>query len=104
MSVCFLLVNVAGQSLLNVPQTQVTRLPSGLTVATEDTGGSTCTVRLPMLINAHLSIVVNLRELWFGDFNWVKNGYFVCIVCGYMKSKHTRKSIWGNCGICFLCK
>ena len=32
------------QSLLNVPETKVTTLPNGLKVATEDSGGSTCTV------------------------------------------------------------
>ena len=34
------------QSLLNVPETKVTTLPNGLRVASEDSGGSTCTVRL----------------------------------------------------------
>ena len=32
------------QSLLNVPETKVTTLPNGLRVASEDSGGSTCTV------------------------------------------------------------
>ena len=34
------------QSLLNVPETKVTTLPNGMKVATEDSGGSTCTVSL----------------------------------------------------------
>ena len=32
------------QSLLNVPETKVSVLPNGLRVASEDSGGSTCTV------------------------------------------------------------
>lgn len=37
-------VNIFSQSLLNVPETKVTVLNNGLRVASEDSGGSTCTV------------------------------------------------------------
>ena len=43
------------QSLLNVPKTEVTRLPSGLTVATENSGGNTCTVCSTVELSAGLS-------------------------------------------------
>ncbi len=32
------------QSLINTPDTKVTTLPNGLRVASENSGGSTCTV------------------------------------------------------------
>ena len=37
-------INLRLQSLLNVPETKVTTLSNGMKVATEDAGGSTCTV------------------------------------------------------------
>ena len=42
------------QSLLNVPETKVTTLPNGMKVATEDSGGSTCTVSPVFMDNARL--------------------------------------------------
>ena len=43
------------QSLLNVPETKVTVLSNGLRVASEDSGGSTCTVSGPSLITRGLT-------------------------------------------------
>ena len=49
---CVLLNNAHPQSLLNTPETKVTTLSNGLRVASENSGGSTCTVSELEIIRA----------------------------------------------------